>query len=61
MNLAHLEEVQQQHHVRVPVVSPAGAHLADLSLDLRWYYTRNPGAAQLGLSAWLGCRRNPQQ
>jgi hypothetical protein len=51
MNLAHLEEVQQQHHVRVPVVSPAGAHLADLSLDLRWYYTRNPGAAQLDFTS----------
>lgn len=44
MSLAHLEEVQHQHHVRIPIITPAGAHLADLSVDLHFYHTRTPGA-----------------
>lgn len=38
-----MREVHSQRHVRVPLVSPAGAHLADLSLDLRFFHSRNPG------------------
>lgn len=41
MRLAHLREVHEQHHVRVPLVSGAGAHLADLSLDLRFFHSRS--------------------
>ncbi|KAL4419134.1 hypothetical protein ABPG77_002647 [Micractinium sp. CCAP 211/92] len=42
MSLEHMREVHSQRHVRVPLVSPAGAHLADLSLDLRFFHSRNP-------------------
>ncbi|KAL4447778.1 hypothetical protein ABPG75_004997 [Micractinium tetrahymenae] len=42
MSLAHLREVHSQRHVRVPLVSAAGAHLADLSIDLRFFHSRNP-------------------
>ena len=31
LNLGHLEEVGAQHALRIPLVSGAGAHLADLS------------------------------
>lgn len=42
LSLAHLREVHCQRHVRVPLVNPAGVHLADLSLDLRFFHSRNP-------------------
>ncbi|KAL4853938.1 hypothetical protein ACK3TF_005174 [Chlorella vulgaris] len=43
MSLAQLETVQEQHNARIPLISPAGTHLADLSVDLRFFHTRNPG------------------
>lgn len=57
LNLAHLEAVEQQHHVRVPIVSGAGAHLADLSLGLRFFHSRTPGGFGLPGAAGLllGC------
>ncbi|KAI3425040.1 hypothetical protein D9Q98_008418 [Chlorella vulgaris] len=42
MSLAQLETVQEQHNARIPLISPAGTHLADLSVDLRFFHTRNP-------------------
>ncbi|PSC69406.1 cytochrome P450, partial [Micractinium conductrix] len=43
MSLAHLGDVGEQHNVRVPMVTAAGAHLADLSLDLRYFHSRSAG------------------
>lgn len=45
LNLEHLEEVQAQHALRIPLVSGAGAHLADLSLSLRFFHSRSPGSS----------------
>lgn len=45
LNLGHLEEVGAQHALRIPLVSGAGAHLADLSLSLRFFHSRSPGEA----------------
>lgn len=63
MSLAHLREVHTQRHVRVPLVGPAGAHRADLSLDLRFFHSRNPGGSLLppwrvgwGCCPWACCR-----
>lgn len=45
LNLGGLEEVGAQHALRLPIVTAAGAHLADLSLSLRFFHSRSPGKA----------------
>lgn len=56
LSLAHMVELGSRRRVRVPIVSAAGAHVSDLSLDLRFFHSRSPGEKSTCWLGWEGAR-----